>query len=195
MGAFGRFAAGVGTGAYNSGVDAVKIGVAAAIAAGSGNLPLAGLVTRLGDGMKAPSSSSPDGKAGETFAVIASVLAPVAVAAVSAVGAAEAGVTVTEEGLATVAEHLAQFGEHAPNTAMLDRLAGQVGSAVTGADANFYTHELLEAGHMASGMSYEAAHAAALEQAAVSPYSIYHPEVIQQFPAQFNNAWRAFWGL
>ena len=63
------------------------------------------------------------------------------------------------------------------------------------AAANFYTHELLEAGHMASGMSYEAAHAAALEQAGVSPFSLYHPEVIRQFPAEFNNAWRAFWGL
>ncbi len=109
--------------------------------------------------------------------------------------AAEAGVTVTQDGLAAVANHLAQLGEHAPNTAMLDRLAGQVGSAVTGADANFYTHELLEAGHMASGMGYEAAHAAALEEAGVSPFSLYHPEVIQQFPAEFNTAWRAFWGL
>jgi len=116
-------------------------------------------------------------------------------AAPAATVAAEAGVTVTKEGLAAVTEHLAQFGEHAPNTAMLNRLAGQVGSAVTGADANFYTHELLEAGHMASGMSYDAAHAAALEQVGVSPFSLYHPEVIQQFPAEFNNAWRAFWGL
>jgi hypothetical protein len=91
----------------------------------------------------------------------------------SATTAAEGGVTVTQEGLATVTNHLAQFGEHAPNTAMLGRLTSQVGSAVTGADANFYTHELLEAGHMASGMGYDA----------------------QQFPAEFNNAWRAFWGL
>jgi hypothetical protein len=102
---------------------------------------------------------------------------------------------VTEEGLATVRNHLAQFEEYAPNEAMLGRLAGQVGSAVRGADANFYTHELLEAEYMASGMSYDAAHAAALQQAGVSPFGLYHPEVIQQFPAYFNNDWRAFWGM
>jgi hypothetical protein len=75
------------------------------------------------------------------------------------------GTVVTEEGLATVTTHLAQFEEYGPNEAMLGRLAGQVGSTVRGADANFYTHELLEAEYMASGMSYDAAHAAALQQA------------------------------
>jgi len=74
---------------------------------------------------------------------------------------AAGGVRVTHEGLATVTEHLAQFGGHGPNTAMLSRLEAAQGAMVTGADANFYTHELLEAGHMASGMSYDAAHAAA----------------------------------
>lgn len=77
---------------------------------------------------------------------------------------------------------------------MLARLQASLGSVVEGADANFYTHELLEAGHMASGMLYDAAHAAALEEAGVSEFSVYHPEVIQQFPELFNNAWRAFWG-
>jgi filamentous hemagglutinin len=48
---------------------------------------------------------------------------------------------------------------------------------------------------MAQGMSYDAAHAAALERAGASPFSLYHPDVIQQFPQYFNNAWRAFWGL
>jgi hypothetical protein len=105
------------------------------------------------------------------------------------------GTVVTEGGLATVTNHLAQFEEYGPNEAMLGRLAGQVGSTVRGADANFYTHELLEAEYMASGMSYDAAHAAALQQAGVSPFSLYHPEVIQQFPAYFNDDWRAFWGI
>jgi hypothetical protein len=104
-------------------------------------------------------------------------------------------IVVTEEGLANVTSHLAQFEEYGPNEAMLDRLAGQVGSRVQGADANFYTHELLEAEYMASGMSYDEAHAAALQQAGVSPFSLYHPEVIQQFPSYFNNDWRAFWGI
>jgi len=44
-------------------------------------------------------------------------------------------------------------------------------------------------------MFYETAHAAALGKYGVSPFSLYHPEVIQQFPAAFNNAWRAYWGL
>jgi hypothetical protein len=105
------------------------------------------------------------------------------------------GAVVTEEGLATVTSHLAQFEEYAPNEAMLGRLAGQVGSRVQGADANFYTHELLEAEYMVSGMSYDAAHAAALQQAGVSPFSLYHPEVIQQFSPYFNDDWRAFWGI
>ena len=107
--------------------------------------------------------------------------------------AASGGVLVTEGGLATVTSHLARFGEWAPNEAMLARL--QVGSVVRGADARFFTHELLEARFMASGMSYDAAHALALRQAGVSPFSLYHPTVIQQFPAHFNNNWRAYWGL
>jgi filamentous hemagglutinin len=78
---------------------------------------------------------------------------------------------------------------------MLSRIASQLGSELTGAEANFYTHELLEAGYMAGGMSQEAAHAAALSSAGVSPFSLYSAEVVSQFPAEFNSAWRAFWGL
>lgn len=111
-------------------------------------------------------------------------------------GGVESGsVTITREGLQTVTTHLAQFGEYAPNQAMIDRLTSQLGMQVTGADANFCTHEILEAGHMASGLGHDAAHAAALAEAGVSPFSLYHPEVIQMFPEYFNNAWRAFWGL
>jgi hypothetical protein len=119
-----------------------------------------------------------------------------AAAATTAAEAAEAGgIRITQKGLDIVTEHLAQFGEHAPNQAMLDRLGSAVGSRVTGADANFYLHEISESTMMGRGMSYDAAHAAALEKYGVSPFSLYHPEVIQQFPAEFNNAWRAFWGL
>jgi hypothetical protein len=57
--------------------------------------------------------------------------------------AARGAVTISREGLQTVTAHPAQFGEHAPNRAMIDRLAAQLGSKVSGADANFYTHELL----------------------------------------------------
>ena len=92
-------------------------------------------------------------------------------------------------------KHLAQFGEHGPNTAMIERLTKALGTRVTGADANFYLHEVAEATMMGRGVSYEAAHAAAIAKYNVSPFSLYHPEVIQQFPAMFNNAWRAFWGM
>jgi hypothetical protein len=115
--------------------------------------------------------------------------------AAAASRAVPGGIRITEEGLDIATRHLAQFGEHAPNQAMLDRLGSAVGSRVTGADANFYLHEISEATMMGRGMSYEAAHAAAIEKYGVSPFSLYHPEVIQRFPAEFNNAWRAFWGI
>jgi hypothetical protein len=105
--------------------------------------------------------------------------------------------TVTESGLNQVTEHLSQFGGSPPNAAMISRLQSALdnGGAVTGADANFYNHELIESNLMSNGVDYEAAHAAALEQAGVSPFGLYHPDVIQQFPEYFNDNWRTFWGL
>lgn len=105
------------------------------------------------------------------------------------------GFMVTQEGLATVTEHLATFEEYAPDQAMISRLSSQVGSTATGADANFYTHELMESELMSSGMDYDAAHAAALEQAGLSPFAVYAPEVIQQFPEEFGPGVFNYWGL
>ena len=104
---------------------------------------------------------------------------------------------VTAEGLSSVASHLATFGEYAPNAAMLQRLttALEAGSQISGADLVFYTHELMESQLMAQGLSYEAAHAAALAEYGVSPFSVYAAEVVQQFPQFFNSAWFRFWGL
>jgi hypothetical protein len=104
---------------------------------------------------------------------------------------------VTQDGLAQVEGHLAQFGEYGPNEAMLERLGTALseGQPISGADAAFYTHELTESSLMQQGMSYEAAHAAALEQYGISPYAVYAREVVAQFPELFNDAWRAFWGL
>jgi len=101
------------------------------------------------------------------------------------------------EGLATVTEHLAQFGEYGPNAAMLERLqeALSAGRAISGADLSFYLHELTEAELMGQGLTYEAAHAQALAQYGVSPFSVYAPEVIQAFPELFNANWFRFWGL
>ncbi len=70
---------------------------------------------------------------------------------------------------------------------MLDRLGSAVGTRVAGADANFYLHEISESTMMGRGMPYDAAHAAALEKYGVSPFRLYHPEVIQQFPGQINS--------
>lgn len=104
---------------------------------------------------------------------------------------------VTAEGLGAVEAHLAQFGEWAHNAAMVERLqaALEAGSQISGADVVFYTHELMEAQLMAEGLSYEAAHAAALAEYGVSPFSVYAPEVVQAFPELFNSAWFQFWGL
>jgi len=62
---------------------------------------------------------------------------------------ASQGIRITQEGLDIASSHLAQFGEHAPNAAMLDRLGSAVGTRVTGADANFYLHEISESTMMA----------------------------------------------
>jgi len=104
---------------------------------------------------------------------------------------------VTAEGISTVSAHLATFGEWAPNAAMIQRLtaAFEAGSQISGADLVFYTHELMESQLMAQGMTYEAAHAAALAEYGVSSFSVYAPEVIQAFPEIFNSNWFAFWGL
>jgi hypothetical protein len=110
-------------------------------------------------------------------------------------------VTVTQEGLDIVSQHLSTFeefpGEFPQNTMMLERLqsAMNAGERVSGADAVFYTHELVEARLMGAGMAYEDAHAAALSMYNVSPFSVYHPDVINALPELFNSSWRAFWGL
>ncbi len=42
---------------------------------------------------------------------------------------------------------------------------------------------------------YNAAHAAALQKYGVSPFSLYHADVIQANPGAFNDAFRRYWGL
>jgi hypothetical protein len=66
---------------------------------------------------------------------------------------------------------------------------------LSGADANFYMHELTEKKLMDRGMSYPEAHEAALEAHGASRHSLYSPEVMKQFPEYFNQADRDFWGL
>jgi RHS repeat-associated protein len=106
-------------------------------------------------------------------------------------------IQVSEKGISLIEEHLAQFGVVKANTAMIGRLraALSAGETIGGADASFYMHEVSEATMMGRGIPYEAAHAGALGKYGVSPYSVYHPEVIQSNAGSFNSGWRAFWGL
>src|SRR5262249_15520071 len=71
----------------------------------------------------------------------------------------------SEKGLDVVEQHLAQFGDSVENTAMVQRLrsALSTGERVTRADANFCLHEASEATMMRRGLSYEEAHAAAIQ--------------------------------
>jgi len=103
---------------------------------------------------------------------------------------------VTAQGIARVEQHLAQFGDDAANQAMIARLkAGQTSTQ----DLYFYMHESKESAVMrrtegAFSDMYEWQRAAHLETLnwQKSPYSpgyesqLYHPDVIRQFPQQFN---------
>lgn len=110
---------------------------------------------------------------------------------------------VSPKGLNMVEQHLKQFGPVPANSAMIDRLRAAIseGRKIDGADASFYLHELSEATHMSrltkQGMSfedaYEVAHAAALRKYQVSPFSVYHPDVIRSLPEEFNANWLKFW--
>jgi filamentous hemagglutinin len=112
-------------------------------------------------------------------------------------GTKTASVQLSQQGLDLVASHLGQFGDDAANAGMLQRLqsAFATGQSVTGADANFYLHEITESTLMSQGLSYDAAHAAAISKYGVSPFALYAPEVIDANPTLFNNAWRSAAGL
>ena len=69
------------------------------------------------------------------------------------------------------------------------------GRAISGVDTNFYLHELSEATMMNRGLSYREAHQFALAKYGLSPFSVYHPDVIRAFPEYFNEAWFRFWGM
>ncbi len=106
-------------------------------------------------------------------------------------------INVSEKGLSLVKNHISQFGDIPENQAMINRIESALknGQPITGADASFYMHEAAEATMMQKGISYEVAHEAILQKYNVSPYSVYHPEVIQQFSEWFNQGFKNFWGL
>ena len=69
------------------------------------------------------------------------------------------------------------------------------GSKLTEADASFYMHELNEATLMQKGMVYDEAHALSLQKYDVSPFNVFHPEVIKEFPDSFSRGIKKFWGI
>ena len=98
--------------------------------------------------------------------------------------------SVTNKGLGIVKSHIADNGFEAPeNTAMIQRLTNSMNASekIRGADASYYMHELREATLMKNGMQYYDAHNAALEYFKVSPYSVYHPDVIKANPSAWGN--------
>jgi YD repeat-containing protein len=108
-------------------------------------------------------------------------------------------VMISQKGLDIVKNHLSRFGDFSENKLMLQRLENILkgNKSLTGADASFYVHELSEATKMARGFDYTKAHQFALDKYQVSPFSVYHPEVISQLnriePGYFNNNWTKFW--
>ncbi len=104
---------------------------------------------------------------------------------------------VTERGIRIVEIHLGQFDYTPENPAMIARLRDSLneGRDIMSADAVFYLHEISEATMMGRGLPYEVAHQMALDKYRVSPFSVYHPEVIQSLPRYFNDNWFRFWGI
>lgn len=109
----------------------------------------------------------------------------------------ERSAVVTEKGLNIVKSHLAQFGDDAGNAGMIQRLENSIanGRRVTGPDRNFYMHELKEATLMRRGMPYNSAHPEAIRWDRVSPFELYHPEVIKANPTIFNPNFLEFWRI
>jgi hypothetical protein len=108
--------------------------------------------------------------------------------AIVGTSARTAGTIATRGGLIAISEHLSQFGPDAANSLMYSRLAGafERGEALTGVDAAFYEHELIEAGLMDAGMAAREAHLETLQIQGLTyargvEYSLYTPEAIKLF--------------
>ena len=78
------------------------------------------------------------------------------------------------QGLDIALNHLAVYGRTEENALMIERLQNSMaaGERVSGADANFYLHEVSEATMVKQGMAQPDAHPAAFEKYRVSPYSV-----------------------
>ncbi len=111
---------------------------------------------------------------------------------------------VSQKGLDIVKNHIGQFDAVPENIEMIKRLetALKNGEKISGADASFYMHEVAESTmmkeltkKMSFEEAYDIAHPSALQKYEVSPFSVYHPEVIGKYSECFGPAWKKFWGL
>lgn len=66
---------------------------------------------------------------------------------------------------------------------------------ISGADASFYFHELLENTLMDDGIPYPEAHETAIARYGVSPFSIYAPDAIMANYEAFSLPYFEFWGI
>jgi hypothetical protein len=102
----------------------------------------------------------------------------------------------TAEDLTRVANHLARPDvDHSDANDVTMESIGQAmiaGRPLSEGEKNFMSHDLAEADLMDGGMSYEDAHALALQQYPLGKN--YTPEVIRQFPEFGPFSWRA-WGM
>ena len=102
--------------------------------------------------------------------------------------AAETGLTATREALIDISQHLAQFAPDAANDLMYGRLVAAFarGESLTGVDATFYQHELIESRLMDAGMEARAAHLETLSIQGISYQKgyeslLYSPGAIKLF--------------
>ncbi|RDY26204.1 hypothetical protein CG710_021870 [Lachnotalea glycerini] len=80
---------------------------------------------------------------------------------------------------------------------MIKRLENALanGEKISGADASFYMHEITETTLMNQGMTYDVAHGLALEKYDVSPFSVYSPEVVTEYPDLFSRGFKKYWDI
>ncbi len=107
--------------------------------------------------------------------------------------------TVTQTSVDDIKKYLTEQGfiDDYENQEMIARLERALtkGEKITGADAVYYTHELKEAQLVASGVEQSVAHDMALQYYEVSPYSVYHPDVIRMKPEWWSDGWFKFWNI
>ena len=80
------------------------------------------------------------------------------------------------------------------NNAMIERLenAYKNNKKISGADLDFYSHEIYESMMMKNGMSYEASYEVAKAYYNAEEFNFYHPDVIKQYNREFNQVWFGF---